>query len=344
MEALQQKHSPVQGLFVPGHIWLPELADAGQLAEITPLMKALPSSVITTYDPEDIVPEIASECCYRGAQYQLPFFSDGHLLFYRRDLLSFDTDNGVPIVSTKTIPKLAQNIHSPPHTYGIALKADVSEIFTDFLPYLWENGGEILDAEGQPNFDHPANIEALERYCSLKEFCPPKTEHYGNEAIEQSLRNGEAALVANWGGQTAPIMLDPENAWRDQYRTALFPIPWNATWGIAIPANQSKALQQSMLEALLQLLQPTLDKQITRAAGSPVRTSSYAQDQIEQYPWLSAQREMLRRARLLPDHPKLGSCLGSLYEAVHQAFTRDTSAQEALQSLQHQCTKSWHTS
>ncbi len=337
MEALQAKNTSAQALFVPGHIWLPELAEAGYLAEISRLLRHLPASLLSAYDPDDIVPEVAEECRYRGRQYQLPFFSDGHLLFYREDLISFDDTGGVPIVPARELARLAQKLHHPPRHYGLALKADASEILTDLLPYLWEFGGRLLDEEGRPDFAHPANIEALEYYCALKQWCPADTEHYGNEAIALTLRKGEAALVANWGGQTAPLFLDPDNPWKDRYRTALFPHPWNAIWGIAIAANQPESDQTRTLETLMRLLSPSYDREITRVAGSPVRNSSYDPASLERYPWLAAQREMLRRARPLPSDPNLGQCLGPLYEAVHRAFNGEASAREALEAVQEHC-------
>jgi multiple sugar transport system substrate-binding protein len=335
METLTAGTAAAQAVFVPGHIWLPELVEAGYLAPLEPLFDSVEDTVLSAYDAGDIVPQIAAECRYGERQYQLPFFSDGHILFYRSDLITLEAEEGgVPVVSTRMLQALAAEHHNPPEHYGLALKADVSEIFTDFLPYLWEVGGALFDAEGNPDFASAANIEALERYCALRPLCPPKTDHYGNAEIAESLRVGEAALVANWGGQTAPIVLDPDNPWRDIYRPAVFTTPWNATWGIAIPANQPSDIQQQTLSALMQTLNPEQDREITRQAGSPVRESSYAADQLTRYPWLAAQREMLRRARPLPTVPTLGRYLGALYEAVHKAFTGELSAAEALRGVE----------
>ncbi len=332
MAVLTADTAPSQAVFVPGHIWLPEFAAAGYLAEIAPLMQAASSDLLTKYDPDDIVASVADECRYEGKQYQLPFFSDGHIIFYRADLIELDDNDGVPVISTQDIFSLATAVHNPPHVYGLALKADGSEIFTDWLPYLWEAGGRIFDENGRPDLDNPINIEALELYCSLRDLCPPETAVYGNGEIAEVLRKGEAAIVANWGGQSAPIVLgDGEGR---GYKTAVFPIPWNAVWGIAIPQNQPDAVQQHTISVLMQLLGTEQDKQITRIAGSPVRQSSYAPSEMAKFSWLAAQREMLERAKLLPARPELGNFLGLLYEAVHQAFTGELSAAEALADVQ----------
>lgn len=334
MATLQADIAPNQALFAPGHIWLPELADAGYLAEIAPLLEAAPAEVLTAYDPDDIVPAIAAESKYQGKQYQLPFFSDGHILFYRADLIQLDESNGIPVVSTKDVAKMAAAVHNPPKVYGVALKADASEIFTDFLPYLWEADGWIFDEKGNPDVANETNIAALQAYCELRQFCPPETHTYGNGEIAESIRKGEAALVANWGGQTAPLQRNAEGQNQAEYKSAVFPIPWNATWGIAIPANQPKPIQKDTLSTLIQLLNKEQDKEITRVAGSPVRQSSYAAEELVKYPWLAAQREMLERAKPLPARPELGVFLGALYGAVHDAFTGKSTPAEALQKVQ----------
>lgn len=334
MATLQADVAPNQALFVPGHIWLPELADAGYLADMTTLLETVPADVLAAYEPADIVPSIAAESRYQGRQYQLPFFSDGHILFYRSDLIQLDESKGIPVVSTKDLAEMAAAVHNPPKVYGLALKADASEIFTDWLPYLWEAGGHIFDEDGNPDVANETNITALQAYCDLCQFCPPETHAYGNGEIAESIRQGEAALVANWGGQTAPLLLDAEGQKQTKYKSAAFPVPWNATWGIAIPANQPASSQQDALSTLMKLLNKAQDKEITRVAGSPVRQSSYAPAELVKYPWLAAQREMLERAKPLPARPELGAFLGALYGAVHDAFTGKSTPKEALQKVQ----------
>jgi multiple sugar transport system substrate-binding protein len=340
MQTLTAETAPHQAVFVPGHIWLPEFADAGYLAEIGSLLAQIPAEVLAEYDPEDIIPSVAAECRFAGGQYQLPFFTDGHILFYRADLIRLDESKGVPILTTKEVAETAEKSHRPPEVYGLALKADASEIFTDFLPYLWEAGGRIFDEEGNPDLDNDINISALRFYCDLKEFCPPQTASYGNAEIAESMRQGEAALVANWGGQTAPLLLDAEGRNQAEYKCATFPVPWNATWGIAIPKNQPESVQKDALSMLMQVLNKEQDKEITRVAGSPVRESSYAPEELQKYAWLAAQREMLERAKPLPARPELGAFLGLLYGAVHDAFTGKKSPAEALKRGQDEALKS----
>ncbi|HWI64509.1 MAG TPA: extracellular solute-binding protein [Symbiobacteriaceae bacterium] len=327
METLTAPTAPYEAVCVPGHIWIPELAAAGHLAPFDPVFDRLPE-LVSGYQPDEILPSVARECRYEGSQYMLPLFTDGHLIFYRSDEVAVPATDGVPLISPTAVAGLAAGAHRPEGRFGLALKADASEILTDWLPYLWAEGGDILDDSGRPVFAGAAGIRALETYCNLRRYCPPDTHTYGNNEIAGAIRQGRVALAASWGGQAAAIMSAPDVA--QAYGVATYPQPWNATWGIALPANQAPSVQEGILSVLLQAAGPETDRAVTRVAGSPVRESSYVPSELERYPWLAAQYEMLKRAKTLPMHPKVGAFLGALYVAVHDAFVGKATPREAL--------------
>ena len=331
MAALTAETAPYQAVAVPGHLWVPELADAGYLTAIDSLADGVAAEVLAAYQPDDILPSVAHECRFAGQQWMIPLFSDGHIVFYRKDLVDIPAGDGVPLVSPTEMRALAQKAHHPPEIFGLALKAHPSEIFLDWLPYLWAFGGEILDAAGEPAFAGDAGVSALEYYCSLREFCSPQTHTFGNDEIAAVIKRGEAAIVTTWGGQAAAIVRAEDNRFAEKYDYATFPRPWNATWGIAIPQNQPLSVRQNMLTVLLRATGGEQDRLVTEIAGSPVRKSSYVPDALARYPWLSAQLEMLHRTDTLPIAPQTGAYLGDLYQAVYAAFTGEMSPAEALQ-------------
>lgn len=347
-EALRAKRPAYQAVAVPGHIWLPGLVSAGQVAPLDPLLAQLPNGVWRTYVAEDLMPCVQAEAHYQGRRYLVPLFTDGHLLFYRRDLVSIpaapEDGSKVPTVPALSLAELAAGLDLPAGMYPLALKAHHSEILLDWLPYLWEAGGDVLDASGRPQFAGPAGVAALEYYLSLRAYCPPDTAAYGNYEIAQALVSGKVAMAASWGGQAA-VIFAANNPQRAKMAVAVFPRPWNATWGLCLPANLPEKTQVSMLAVLLQATVPVHDRMVTRVAGSPVRQSSYLQTKLSPskhatgnlgsldlttYPWLAAQAEMLRRAGTLPGEPRLAAFLGSLYDAIGLAFSGQYSPAEAL--------------
>lgn len=327
--SLTAEQSPYQAVCVPGHIWLPGLVADGKLEAFENLLPSVAAEVVKEYDIADIIPAVHNESLMEGKQYLLPLFTDGHLIFYRKDMLDVSQIANGGILDPRSLPELLEKLTLPPGQYPMALKAHPSEILLDWLPYLWAFGGELVDDNHQPAFNSSAAIHALEFFIDLKRFCPPDTHLYGNAEILNILQQGKAALAVSWGGQAAPI-LDDSNPYRNEIETTTFTQPWNTTWGISIPANQPKTVKQEILSVLYTAADKQQDREVTRLAGSPVRLSSYSFEELERYTWLRAQKEMLERRQLLPIHPGFSKYLGPLYAMVYAAFTGELTASEAL--------------
>ncbi len=121
MFTLQADRATYHAVCVPGHVWLPELAAAGLLLPLDAPLAADPEA-LSTYQPDDLLPLVAQESRYQGVLYQFPLFSDGHILFYRADLVDLPA-MPVPTVSTTPLADLAARVHNPPDLYGLAPKA-----------------------------------------------------------------------------------------------------------------------------------------------------------------------------------------------------------------------------
>ncbi|PWH13206.1 MAG: hypothetical protein DDG59_14650 [Anaerolineae bacterium] len=330
-DSLQAIESPYQAVFIPGHVWLAELVVEGKLAPL-PVDK-ISSEIYTLYQPDDILPKIREECQFDKEPYLIPYFTDGHLLFYRNDIMSIEEEtNSIPTIAPQQFEQLVHKVHHPPQIYGLALKAAPSEIFLDWLPFLWAFGGDVLDDQNKPVIYSKESLLALESYCNLRQYCPQDVQGYGNFEIAAALKNQIVCLAPTWGGQAASIFANPSSEY--PYSTALYPIPWNATWGIGIPNNQSSTQKIRVTEKLYQINRSEMDQKVLEIAGSPVRRSTYSAANFEKFFWLKAQGEMLQRCRTLPAIPQLGKILGVLYAAVYTAFCGEKSSRDVLAEAQ----------
>lgn len=333
-ETLEGQTSEYQAAFVPGHVWIPGLVSRAHLADLDSLIKLLPAQVWERYHADQILGHIQEECLYQNQRYMIPLFNDGHILFFRHDLVEADQGEGPPQISPLQLSELAAQAHTPPEVFGLALKAHPSEILFDWLPYFYAAGGSLVDDELQPSFVSESGIRALEYYASLRRFCPPDTHQYGNAEIAQIIKQGKAAVVATWGGQAAPIFLDEGNPFRELYSAAVFPDPCGGTWGMTIPANQTEAVQVTALEIILQLNTPDTDQAVLRYAGSPVRETTYSRENFDRFSWLQAQYLMSQRLHHLPKAPEMEAYLGPLTNAVVGAFNQEIDPEEALISAE----------
>lgn len=318
---------------IPGHIWMPQLVEDGLIQTMEALFNNANSDVRSNYEKHDIYPLIQSECEYRSVsgkygQYMLPLFTDGHIVFYRSDIIEELPETVTP----NEIDKILQNIDLPVSgTKPFALKAHQSEVFLDFLPYFWAFGAELIDEQGNMVFASEKAVKALEYYVGLQKFCPVDTANFGNGEIVDAITTGKVAMVVSWGGQAAAIFKAFEDGSDAKIKTASFGNAWNATWGVSLPANIPAERKQEIFTALLNLMGKDCDALVTEIAGSPVRVGSYTQKTRAQYPWLLSQRILLETCKNLPVDPNFGKYLGGLYEEVHNAVTGKKSARKALQ-------------
>jgi multiple sugar transport system substrate-binding protein len=325
LDALNSPATPYQAVCLPGHVWLPELTHAGHFFNLNDLTSEVEPSTLAAYDASGLVPSVKAECHYQSQWVMLPLFTDGHIVFYRSDLLELPEQ-----IRPSDLGTYAKAMNLPSEMSPLALKAHASEILLDWLPYLWENGGDLFDEQLRPIFNSPAGVEALTYYVSLKKFAPTETHQFGNNELVASLTGGGVAAAVSWGGQAASIFDPQKNPFHAVMKTTSLANAWNATWGVCIPANQPKSQAVETLNHLMQLMDVDCDQNVTRIAGSPVRQSSYSAEQKEIYPWLASQQAMLENCKTLPLDPKVGSFLGILYAAVYNAFTGVETPQQAL--------------
>jgi multiple sugar transport system substrate-binding protein len=321
MKALAAEQAEYDIVMVAGHLWLADFVSKGWLAEIGGLPAA--------YKVDDILQSVREEMCYQERQYLLPSFSDGHIIYYQRELVQSVLGRELPEVVTvgEFLEAVRQCADNPAGVPPLALKAHSAEIFLDWLPYLRHCGGRVLTEELQPALNSPEGLQALELYRELKGLCPAGTEEFGNEEIMRVIQNGEAVFAVSWGGQAGSIV-DPAKIDPAKLGYATFAEPWNVTWSFGVAARSVRKAEA--IDFLAYLTGSSVDRVIGHKAGSPCRYSSYRHDALE-CPWFGAQQELLRRAKPLPSFPGSGEVYGVIYGNIHAAFTGKRTPAEALE-------------
>jgi multiple sugar transport system substrate-binding protein len=140
-----------------------------------------------------------------GRLYALPFSNKGQVLFYRKDLhekhgLSFP----------RTLKELEQNALVLIEREGLdhGLTIHFSAIHLDVLPFLWSNGGGIIE-NGDIIVNHPSNVETLTYLQGLvkKRVLPGKKTFetlkgaYSN--AKKLFMEGRSAYILTWSNRVA---------------------------------------------------------------------------------------------------------------------------------------------
>ena len=81
MNSLQSDNSEYDIVMIPGHLWLDDFVARGYLKPLDDYV----DSLLQEYDYNDLIPSVRKELLSNGSTYLVPSFTDGHILFYRKD-------------------------------------------------------------------------------------------------------------------------------------------------------------------------------------------------------------------------------------------------------------------
>ena len=133
-----------------------------------------------TFDtvPADIDPSAFFQSAWNtnsvgGATVGVPWYVETRLLYYRKDIAEKAGIMSPPATwdDLKTMAKAMKEKGGS--KWGISLG---TKNWQEYFPFLWSNGGDVVDASGNPALNSPQAVEALTFYDSFfKEGLTPKS-------------------------------------------------------------------------------------------------------------------------------------------------------------------------
>ena len=128
--------------------------------------------------PADINPSAYFESAWNtnivdGAASGVPWYVETRLLYYRKDIAEKAGITSPPATwdDLKIMAKAMKEKGGA--KWGISLG---TKNWQEYFPFLWSNGGDVVDASGKPTLNSPEAVEALTFYDSFfKEDLTPKS-------------------------------------------------------------------------------------------------------------------------------------------------------------------------
>jgi multiple sugar transport system substrate-binding protein len=138
-----------------------------------------------------------------GKVYGVPWFTDGGLLYYRKDLLD---EEGVsqPPVTWDELKEMALQVSKATKTkYGMVFQgANYEGGVVDGLEFIWNHGGDVLDPEDPSTviIDSPEAAAGLETERSLVEegIAPEAVANFLETESHTAFLNGDSVFLRNW--------------------------------------------------------------------------------------------------------------------------------------------------
>jgi multiple sugar transport system substrate-binding protein len=172
---------------------------------VVPILDYFPEE----YDFSGFSPGLVDMLSFEGTPYAAPITKEGDIMFYRRDLLEAQ---GLSAPTTlDEYLEVVQALHDPPRLYGTGtrgLRGSGMNVWR-FSPYLYTFGGRYLDDDGNPVFNSPEAVQAVEYYIELILHSPSPTMSWSD--VMDAFAAGRIGIVT-FADLKMDTLQDPERS------------------------------------------------------------------------------------------------------------------------------------
>lgn len=297
----------------------------------------------TWFADDDFFPGARSFGQSNGKTLALPITSEVETLFVRTDLV-------------KTVPTTMDELRSAAIAaksgdvagFGSRAVASASETPWPFAGFAFTYGGLYLDANGKPQLDSQANIDALTTYTSLLTTAGPKgVSSWGYLENDQAMISGRLAMWTDSSSLLGGLKDPTKSKFAKQIDAYPFPsvngrsIPNVFFWVLGINAKSAHA------DAAWLFLQWATSTKVSQAAGligaSPARATSWQTTEAQKVIGAQNAGRVLAALKTADSHPmaqawqnpKWAQMSDVVARAVNSSVT-GTSPADALKSAQSQ--------
>jgi multiple sugar transport system substrate-binding protein len=325
-------------------VWSGQFAEAGYTVDLTEWIKRDAAEI----EVEDIYPSLmASLGGYKGKQAAFPFAGYANVLAYRKDL--YDAAGLKPPATMEEFVEDAVKLtDKKKKIYGFVANGQKGPaVAQDWMQYNRQFGGSILDKDGKPILNSPANIASVVAYKKLfDEAAPPGAADYDWGGREESFRQGLVANMQTWSigaadydnsnvskvAGKAGIMLTPSTKGQAQSYGV-------GGWALGINKDIEPKKQEAAWAFIKWATSPAVHKDLNmHGGGSYLRRSEMTDPElVAKYPFLPVIAASFEhgdgdfRPRI-PQYPELQDTIGTAINAVLVGEADPKTAMDAAQA------------
>ncbi len=325
-------------------VWSGQFAEAGYTVDLTDWIKRDAAEIKV----DDIYPTLmAALGGYKGKQVAFPFAGYANVLAYRKDL--YEAAGLKPPTTMEEYVSDALKLTDPKKKiYGFVANGQKGPaVAQDWMQYNREFGGSILDKNGKPALNSPANIASVVAYKKLfDEAAPPGAADYDWGGREEAFRQGLVANMQTWSigaadydnpkvskiAGKAGIMLTPSaKGLPQQYGIG--------GWALGINRDIDPKNQEAAWAFIKWVTSPAIHKELNmRGAGSYLRKSEMTDpDLLAKYPFLPVIATSFEKGDgdfrpRIPQYPELQDLIGGAINAVLVGQADPKAAMDGIQA------------
>lgn len=295
------------------------------------------------FDLDKFLAPAVSTAKYRNKLYAVPTFSDGGLLYYRKDLL--DAAGLKPPTTWAELTAACQKVQAS--TPGIGCYSGQFEKYegltVNFSEAVNSAGGVVVDDQGKPNVNTQqakAGVNTLvEGFKSG--VIPQKAITYKEEEGRRAFQAGELIFHRQWPYQwTLANKTDGSSQVAGKFDVAPLPGlngPGASTLGGHNYAISSFAKNKATALDFIKYYTSEESERSNLLATSqaPTRSALYDDPALtSQFPYLPTLKQSILTAKQRPAVAKYGDVTSAIQEAAYAALTGSKSTDAALSDLQ----------
>jgi multiple sugar transport system substrate-binding protein len=301
-------------------IWTPEFARAGWLLPLDGL-----------FDAETLADFLAGPLAantVEGTLYAAPWYVDGGVLFYRKDLLAkhgLDPPQTLEQLVSSTRAVLAAE--SDPALHGFLWQGRQYEgLVCTALEFIHGNGGRVL-ADGRAALNEPAAVAAMAAMRELIEsgVTPGLVTTADEEVTRNIFGSGRALYMRNWPYAWTLFQRDGSPV---KDRVGVAPMPRlggeraaSTLGGWQLGVNRNSRHPEEAKRFIEFLMRPEIQEELAIAGGfKPSRRSVYERPRlVEAQPFIAELRRILERTvprPVTPYYARITQVLQTEFSAV----------------------------
>lgn len=316
--------------------YIDEFASAGWLADLTDLVDASVTEGMLTGPVEGAMKD--------GRLVAMPWFTNSSVLFYRQDVLD-ELGAEVPTTWDGWMELADKAVGVNGVEYGADFQAAQSEaLVCNWVEYVWSNGGDILDEDGNPIINSENNIEATEIMKKLvDEYAPEGVTTYTETESEQVFKEGKCLFIRDWSGFWSSGQ-DEGSKVTGKIAATKLPVGPSGTEShtclggldLVINNNVDDTQKEAAADFISYMASAETQKEMTLISSQPpVVKEVYTDSEIlEAIPFYEEFYGIIETGKSRPMSPKYAKLSDAIQRNIHEALTGETEVGKAIETLQ----------
>jgi multiple sugar transport system substrate-binding protein len=302
------------------------------------------------FDLDNFLKPAVDTAQYREKLYAVPVYSDGGMLYYRKDLL-----DKVGLSAPKTWAELTaacQKVATLPEAAGIGCYAGQFEKYegltVNFDEAVHSAGGAVVDASGKPTVNSAQAKAGLDTLVQgfKSGAIPQKAITYKEEEGRRAFQAGELLFHRQWPYQWA-LASKTDGSSQVTGKFDVAPLP-----GANGPGTSSLGGHNFAISAFAKNKATALDfikfftseeserSNLMATSQAPTRSKLYDDAElVKQFPYLPTLKASILGAQPRPKAVRYGDVTNAIQENAYAALTGAKSTDQALSDLQNKLTE-----